>query len=123
VRWTEWNGKYRDSVRKFWRGEPGQVSEMASRLAGSSDIFSGSDRGVYASINFATARRLYLRDLVSYEQKHNEANGENNQDGHNDNISRNWASRANTDDPAVVAMRYRLMRTFLATLAFSQACR
>jgi isoamylase len=121
VRWTEWNGKYRDSVRKFWRGEPGQVSEMASRLAGSSDIFSGSDRGVYASINFVTAHDGYtLRDLVSYEQKHNEANGENNQDGHNDNISRNWGVEGDTDDPAVIDMRYRLMRTFIATLAFSQ---
>jgi glycogen operon protein len=94
---------------------------MASRLAGSSDIFSGSDRGVYASINFVTAHDGYtLRDLVSYEQKHNEANGENNQDGHNDNISRNWGVEGDTDDPAVVDMRYRLMRTFLATLAFSQ---
>jgi isoamylase len=121
VRWTEWNGKYRDSVRKFWRGEPGQVAEMASRLAGSSDIFSGSDRGVYASINFVTAHDGYtLRDLVSYEHKHNEANGENNQDGHNDNISRNWGVEGETDDPAIIDMRYRLMRTFLATLAFSQ---
>jgi glycogen operon protein len=121
VRWTEWNGKYRDSVRKFWRGEPGQVAEMASRLAGSSDIFSGSDRGVYASINFVTAHDGYtLRDLVSYEQKHNEANGENNQDGHNDNISRNWGVEGDTHDPAIIEMRYRLMRTFLATLAFSQ---
>jgi glycogen operon protein len=121
VRWTEWNGQYRDSVRKFWRGEPGQVAEMASRLAGSSDIFSGSDRGVYASINFVTAHDGYtLRDLVSYEQKHNEANGENNRDGHNDNISRNWGVEGETDDPAVIDMRHRLMRTFLATLAFSQ---
>jgi len=121
VRWTEWNGKYRDAVRKFWRGEPGEVSEMASRLAGSSDIFSGSDRGVYASINFITAHDGYtMRDLVSYEQKHNEANGENNQDGHNDNLSRNWGVEGETDDAKVVDLRYRLMRSFLATLAFSQ---
>ena len=121
VRWTEWNGKYRDAVRKFWKGETGQVAEMASRIAGSSDIFSASDRGVYASINFITAHDGYtLRDLVSYEQKHNEANGENNQDGHNDNISRNWGVEGETDDPAIIDMRYRLMRTFLATLAFSQ---
>ncbi|HEY2065020.1 MAG TPA: glycogen debranching protein GlgX [Gemmatimonadaceae bacterium] len=121
VRWTEWNGQYRDSVRKFWRGEPGQIPELASRLAGSSDIFSHSDRGVYASINFVTAHDGFtLRDLVSYEQKHNEANGENNQDGHNDNISRNWGVEGETDDPAVIEMRYRLMRTFFATLAFSQ---
>ena len=121
VRWTEWNGKYRDAVRRFWKEEAGQVSEMASRLAGSSDIFSSSDRGVYASINFVTAHDGYtLRDLVSYEQKHNEANGEDNQDGHNDNISRNWGVEGETDDPAVVELRYRLMRTYLATLAFSQ---
>jgi glycogen operon protein len=121
VRWTEWNGKYRDAVRHFWRGDPGQVPEMASRISGSSDIFSASDRGVYASINFITAHDGYtLRDLVSYEQKHNEANGEENRDGHNDNISRNWGTEGETDDPAVVEMRYRLMRTFLATLAFSQ---
>ena len=121
VRWTEWNGKYRDAVRRFWRGEPGLVSEMASRLAGSSDIFSKSDRGVYASINFITAHDGYtLRDLVSYEQKHNEANGENNQDGHNENLSRNWGVEGETDDPTVVETRYRVMRSFLATLAFSQ---
>ncbi|MEO8564171.1 MAG: glycogen debranching enzyme GlgX, partial [bacterium] len=121
VRWTEWNGQYRDAVRKFWKGEKGQVSEMASRLAGSSDIFSASDRGVYASINFITAHDGYtLRDLVSYEQKHNEANGEHNQDGHNDNISRNWGVEGETSDPAIIEMRYRLMRTMLATLAFSQ---
>ena len=121
VRWTEWNGKYRDAVRKFWRGEPGQVPEMASRLAGSSDIFSGSDRGVYASINFITAHDGYtLRDLVSYEQKHNDANGENNQDGNNDNLSRNWGVEGETDDAGTVELRYRLRRSFLATLAFSQ---
>jgi glycogen operon protein len=121
VRWTEWNGKYRDAVRKFWRGDRGQVPEMASRIAGSSDIFSASDRGVYASINFITAHDGYtLRDLVSYEQKHNEANGEDNRDGHDDNISRNWGVEGETDDPAINELRYRLMRTFLATLAFSQ---
>jgi isoamylase len=121
VRWTEWNGKYRDSVRKYWRGEPGQVPEMASRLAGSADIFKSSDRGVYASINFITAHDGYtLRDLVSYEQKHNDANGENNNDGHNDNISRNWGVEGETDDPVVQGIRQRLMRSFLATLAFSQ---
>jgi isoamylase len=121
VRWTEWNGQYRDAVRKFWKGEKAQVSEMASRVSGSSDIFSASDRGVYASINFITAHDGYtLRDLVSYERKHNEANGENNQDGHNDNISRNWGVEGETNDPDIIEMRYRLMRTFLATLAFSQ---
>ena len=121
VRWTEWNGQYRDAVRKFWRGEPGQVAEMASRLAGSSDIFSGSDRGAYASINFVTAHDGYtLRDLVSYEQKHNAANGENNQDGHSDNLSRNWGVEGETGVTEIEELRYRLMRSFLATLAFSQ---
>jgi isoamylase len=121
VRWTEWNGKYRDAVRKFWRGEPGQVAEMASRVAGSSDVFSGSDRGQYASLNFITAHDGFtLRDLVSYEQKHNEMNGENNEDGNNDNLSRNWGVEGDTNDPGIVETRYRLMRSFLATLAFSQ---
>jgi glycogen operon protein len=121
VRWTEWNGKYRDAVRRFWKGDKGMVAEMASRMAGSSDIFSASDRGVYASINFITAHDGYtLRDLVTYEQKHNDANGENNQDGHNDNVSRNWGVEGETNDPAINDMRFRLMRTFLATLAFSQ---
>ena len=121
VRWTEWNGKYRDAVRKYWRGEPGQLSEMASRLAGSSDVFSGSDRGVYASINFITAHDGYtLRDLVSYEQKHNEANGEKNQDGNNDNLSRNWGAEGATNNPQTIALRYRVIRSYLATLAFSQ---
>ncbi len=121
VRWTEWNGQYRDVVRKFWRGDRGQVSEMASRLAGSSDIFSGSDRGVYASINFVTAHDGYtLRDLVSYEHKHNEANGEKNEDGNGDNLSRNWGAEGETDDAGIVELRSRLTRSFLATLAFSQ---
>jgi glycogen operon protein len=81
---------------------------MASRIAGSSDIFSASDRGVYASINFITAHDGYtLRDLVSYEQKHNDANGENNQDGHNDNISRNWGAEGEVDDPEIIELRYR----------------
>jgi glycogen operon protein len=107
-------------VRHFWKGDPG-VGELASRLAGSADIYSWSDRGAYASVNFVTAHDGYtLHDLVSYEQKHNEANGENNQDGHNDNISRNWGVEGETDDPQVLDVRYRSMRNFLATLAFSQ---
>jgi glycogen operon protein len=108
-------------VRRYWRGDPGQISELASRLAGSSDIFSHSDRGVYASINFISAHDGYtLRDLVSYEQKHNEANGENNRDGHDDNVSRNWGVEGETQDQTIIETRYRLMRAFLATLAFSQ---
>ena len=121
VRWTEWNGKYRDTVRQFWRGTSGEVADMASRIAGSSDIFSGSDRGVYASLNFITAHDGYtLHDLVSYEQKHNLANGEENQDGTNDNLSRNWGVEGETDDVAIMATRDRLTRSFLATLIFSQ---
>jgi glycogen operon protein len=121
VGWAEWNGKYRDTVRHFWRGDPGHVPELASRLAGSSDIYQWSDRAAYASINFITAHDGYtMRDLVSYERKHNEANGEGNRDGHDDNISRNWGVEGDTDDPELVAFRYRMMRNFIATLAFSQ---
>jgi isoamylase len=121
VRWAEWNGKYRDTVRHFWRGDRGHVGELASRLAGSSDIYQWTHRGAYASINFVIAHDGYtLNDLVSYERKHNEANGENNQDGHNDNISRNWGVEGETDDPEILDLRFRVMKTFLATLAFSQ---
>jgi isoamylase len=121
VRWAEWNGKFRDTVRHFWRGDRGQIGEMASRLAGSADIYSWSDRQAYASINFATAHDGYtLHDLVSYEQKHNEANGEDNRDGHNDNISRNWGVEGETDNQDVLNNRYRVMKNFLATVAFSQ---
>ena len=121
VRWAEWNGKYRDCVRHFWKGDRGHLGELASRLAGSADIYSWSDRGAYASVNFVTAHDGYtLHDLVSYERKHNEANGEGNRDGHNDNISRNWGVEGETDDPKVLGMRQRSMRNFIATLAFSQ---
>jgi len=121
VGWAEWNGKYRDAVRAFWRGDRGQVPELASRLSGSSDIYQWSDRKSYASVNFVTAHDGYtLRDLVSYERKHNDANGENNQDGHNDNLSRNWGVEGETDDPRIRGLRLRSMRNFLATLAFSQ---
>jgi len=121
VRWAEWNGKFRDGVRHFWRGDTGYISEMASRLAGSADIYSWSDREAYASINFATAHDGYtLNDLVSYEQKHNEANGEDNRDGHNDNISRNWGVEGETTDEQILNLRFRSMKNFLATLAFSQ---
>jgi len=121
VRWAEWNGKFRDSVRHFWRGDKGVVGEMASRLAGSADIYSWSDREAYASINFATAHDGYtMHDLVSYEQKHNEANEEGNRDGHNDNISRNWGVEGGTDNDDILNNRYRLMKNFLATVAFSQ---
>jgi isoamylase len=121
VRWAEWNGRYRDAIRKVWRGDAGMTSELASRLGGSSDIYQPSDRLAYASVNFVTAHDGYtLRDIVSYEQKHNEANGENNRDGHNDNLSRNWGVEGETDNEEIIELRYRMMRNFIATLAFSQ---
>ena len=121
VRWAEWNGKYRDAMRHFWRGDRGSVGEVASRLAGSADLYSWSDRQAYASINFVTAHDGYtLNDMVSYEKKHNEANGENNRDGHDDNISRNWGVEGDTDNNDILNMRFRAMKNFIATLAFSQ---
>jgi isoamylase len=121
VRWAEWNGKYRDAVRRYWRGEEGMIPELASRLAGSADIYQGTGRAVYASINFVSAHDGYtLYDLVSYEKKHNEANGENNQDGTDDNLSRNWGAEGETDDERIVERRFGLMRDFISTLAFSQ---
>jgi glycogen operon protein len=121
IRWAEWNGRYRDTVRHYWRGDGGQVPDLASRLAGSSDIYEPSGRGAYASVNFVVAHDGYtLHDLVSYEEKHNEANGEENRDGNNDNISRNWGVEGDTDDPAILDRRFRVMRDFIATLAFSQ---
>jgi len=121
VGWAEWNGKYRDTVRRFWRGEGGQVADLASRLSGSADIYQWTQRSAYASINFVTAHDGFtLHDLVSYEQKQNEANGENNQDGSSDNLSRNWGVEGPTSDPAILEARYRAMRNVLATLALSQ---
>jgi len=119
--WTEWNGRYRDSVRRFWRGDEGQVPELASRLSGSSDLFQGSDRGPFASINFVTCHDGFtLLDLVSYEQKHNQANLEDNRDGTNDNNSRNWGVEGATRAQQVQRLRDRMRKNFLATLAFSQ---
>src|SRR3954471_11675424 len=123
VGWAEWNGEYRDGVRAFWRGD-GRLSELASRISGSSDLYAAGGRRTYASVNFVTAHDGYtLADLVSYEQKHNEANGENNQDGANDNLSRNWGEEGPTETPAVVTVRERMKRNFLATLVFSQGVR
>jgi isoamylase len=119
--WAEWNGRYRDCIRRFWRGDEGQVPELASRLSGSSDIFQGSDRGPYASINFVTCHDGYsLHDLVSYEQKHNLANAEDNRDGANDNWSRNWGHEGETKAPQVTRLRDRMKKNLIATLAFSQ---
>ncbi|HVM94868.1 MAG TPA: glycogen debranching protein GlgX [Candidatus Acidoferrales bacterium] len=121
VLWTEWNGKYRDNVRRFWRGDGGQVSEFATRLAGSSDLYEHSGRLPYASINFVTAHDGFtLNDLVSYNEKHNEANGENNGDGDNNNNSWNCGVEGPSDDTAVVGLRERQKRNFLATLLLSQ---
>jgi len=120
--WAEWNARYRDCVRRFWRGDEGQVPELASRLSGSSDIFHGhGDRSPFASINFVTCHDGFtLEDLVSYNQKHNEANGEENRDGNNDNASNNWGVEGDTTSAPVVRMRERMRKNFLATLAFSQ---
>jgi isoamylase len=118
--WTEWNGKYRDTVRDFWRGgEPG-VSDLALRLSGSSDLYQEDGRRPYASINFVTAHDGFtLHDLVSYERKHNEANGEGNRDGTDDNRSWNCGVEGPTSDPAVLLLRRRQQRNLMATLLLS----
>ncbi|KOV75952.1 glycogen debranching protein [Streptomyces sp. NRRL WC-3723] len=119
--WSEWNGKYRDAVRDFWRAEPGSLGEFASRLTGSSDIYQHSRRRPRASVNFVTAHDGFtLRDLVSYNDKHNEANGEDNRDGESHNRSWNCGAEGETDDPAVLELRARQQRNLLATLLLSQ---
>ncbi|WP_282795435.1 glycogen debranching protein GlgX [Streptomyces sp. CC224B] len=119
--WSEWNGKYRDSVRDFWRGADHALAEFASRLTGSSDLYQHDRRRPRASVNFVTAHDGFtLRDLVSYDEKHNEANGEGNQDGENDNRSWNCGVEGPTTDPAVLELRARQQRNFLATLLLSQ---
>jgi isoamylase len=121
VLWAEWNGKYRDTVRRFWRGDGGQVSELAYRLTGSSDLYEHGGRLPYASINFVTAHDGFtLRDLVSYNHKHNEANGEGNRDGTEDNLSWNCGVEGPTNDPAILSIRARQQRNLLATIIFSQ---
>ncbi len=121
VGWTEWNGKYRDSIRKFWKGDGGTVSEFATRLAGSSDLYAYSGRAPHASINFVTCHDGFtLQDLVSYNDKHNEANGEDNKDGANDNNSWNGGAEGPTNDANILALRERQKRNFIATLLFSQ---
>jgi isoamylase len=119
--WTEWNGKYRDAIRSFWKGDEHRAGEMASRLTGSSDLYSSDGRHPYASINFVVAHDGFtLRDLVSYNEKHNEANGEGNRDGESHNLSWNCGVEGETDDPQINALRARQQRNFLATLLFSQ---
>ena len=119
--WSEWNGAYRDSVRRFWRGDPGMVPELASRLTGSSDIYAPSGRRTYASINFVTCHDGFtLTDLVTYEHKRNQANGEDNRDGTDQNDSRNWGAEGETESARIQRTRDRMKRNFLATLFFSQ---
>ncbi|CAI9085920.1 glycogen debranching enzyme GlgX [Candidatus Methylacidiphilum fumarolicum] len=120
VRWAEWNGRYRDDVRKFWKGDLGTLPEFANRLAGSSDLYEQSGRKPYASINFVTCHDGFtLMDLVSYNQKHNEANLEENRDGNNDNNSWNCGIEGPTDDKSILELRTRQRKNFLATLLFS----
>jgi isoamylase len=119
--WTEWNGKYRDCVRRFWRGDGGVVAEFATRFCGSSDLYEWSGRRPYASINFVTSHDGFtLWDLVSYDHKHNEANGEGNRDGVWANLSWNSGVEGPTDDPVILDLRERRVRSLLATLLFSQ---
>jgi isoamylase len=121
VRWAEWNGRYRDTVRAFWRGDEGVVGELGYRLTGSSDLYERGGRRPSASVNIITAHDGFtLNDLVTYEQKHNEANGENNQDGHNDERSWNCGVEGPTDDEQVNRLRRQQKRNLLATLLFSQ---
>ena len=120
TKWTEWNGKYRDAVRRFWRGDGGAVSELATRLSGSSDLYEQSGRRPYASINFITAHDGFtLADLVTYNEKQNEANGEQNRDGENHNLSWNCGIEGETRDQRVLDLRARQRRNFMATLLLS----
>ncbi len=121
VIWTEWNGRYRDCIRKFWKGDGGLASEFATRLSGSSDLYQDDGRRPSASINFITCHDGFsLHDLVCYNGKHNEANGENNRDGANDNESWNCGAEGLTDNKEIIELRERQKRNFLATLLLSQ---
>jgi len=119
--WTEWNGKYRDTVRDFWRGQPDSLPEFASRITGSSDLYATSGRRPVASINFVTCHDGFtLADLVGYNDKHNEANGEDNRDGSDDNRSWNCGTEGPAEEPSILELRARQQRNFLATLFLSQ---
>ncbi|HEY8555200.1 MAG TPA: glycogen debranching protein GlgX [Burkholderiales bacterium] len=121
VGWTEWNGKYRDTVRGYWRGDEGVIADLAYRLTGSSDLYESGGRRPYASINLVTAHDGFtLTDLVSYNEKHNEANGEDNRDGTDHNISWNCGVEGPTDDPEIRRLRAKQKRNFIATLLLSQ---
>lgn len=120
-RFSEWNGRYRDDIRKFWRGDGGLLGAFATRISGSADLYDRDDQSPLKSINFITSHDGFtLRDLVSYEQKHNEANGEDNRDGDNDNNARNYGVEGETNDPAINALRFRQQKNMLATLFISQ---
>jgi isoamylase len=119
--WAEWNDRYRDTVRGFWRGDEAHAPELAARLLGSADRFDKRGRRPWSSINFVTAHDGFtLADLVAYDDKHNEANGENNADGHSHNLSASWGVEGPTDDPDILALRDQMRRNMLATLLFSQ---
>src|SRR6201996_6242163 len=119
--WAEWNDKFRDTVRSFWKGDAGMLPEFAKRISGSSDLFNKRGRKPWASVNFITAHDGFnLNDLVSYNDKHNEANGEDNRDGHSNNHSWNHGAEGPTDDPEIIALRLRQQRNILATLLLSQ---
>src|SRR5690606_9496798 len=118
--WAEWNGKFRDTVRRFWKGDGGLISDFAARVTGSGDMYDRSGRRPWSSINFVTAHDGFtLHDLVSYNDKHNDANGENNRDGADDNHSWNCGAERPTDDPEITALRARQKRNLLATLLLS----
>ncbi|SNS54376.1 glycogen operon protein [Noviherbaspirillum humi] len=120
-RFAEWNDKYRDGMRRYWRGDAGLRADFAARLSGSADVFDRRRRKPWASINFLTSHDGFtLNDLVSYSEKHNDANGENNNDGHSDNHSANWGAEGPTDDPGIKQLRNKVRRAMLATLMFSQ---
>src|SRR5262249_28543335 len=119
--WAEWNDRYRDTARAYWRGDEDKTPALASRLSGSADIFNRRGRKPWASVNFITAHDGFtLNDLTSYGEKHNDANGENNQDGASENISWNCGAEGPTTDPNITALRERQKRNFLATLLLSQ---
>jgi glycogen operon protein len=119
--WSEWNDSYRDAVRRFWRGDSGLLGAFAAAVSGSAEVFEPGDRSPFASINYVTSHDGFpLRDLVSYEDRHNEANGEQNHDGHDANWSRNWGAEGPTDSDSIAHVRARVRRSLVATLAFSQ---
>ncbi|MEX2571541.1 MAG: glycogen debranching protein GlgX [Gemmatimonadota bacterium] len=121
VLWAEWNGRYRDTVRAYWRGDPGTIAELGYRLTGSSDLYETGGRRPHASINFITAHDGFsLNDLVSYNQKHNWDNGEENRDGENHNLSYNFGVEGPTDDPEIIRQREKQQRNFMVTLLLSQ---